>query len=71
MRPSKDAVRRRGGEAGGFLKRSGSLVSFSLRRARALLVPSGFLESVFGEHGLRAIVLPNIGRFAKPNLGFL
>ena len=53
-------VNYRGGEAGGFLQRSGRLVRFSMRRAHALLVPSGFLEAVFDGHAMKAVVLPNI-----------
>lgn len=53
-------VNYRGGEAAEFLRGSGRLVRFSMRRARALLVPSGFLQDVFARHDLQADILPNI-----------
>jgi glycosyltransferase involved in cell wall biosynthesis len=53
-------VNYRGGEADGFLQASAWTVGPSLRRARALLVPSGFLEAVFERHGFHADVLANI-----------
>ncbi|HEX2010710.1 MAG TPA: glycosyltransferase family 4 protein [Roseateles sp.] len=53
-------VNYRGGEAGSFLARSAGLVGLSLRRASALLVPSGFLQQVFARHGFRAEILPNV-----------
>ncbi|HEY1089675.1 MAG TPA: glycosyltransferase family 4 protein [Burkholderiaceae bacterium] len=53
-------VNYRGGEAAAFLLRSGRLVAFTLRRADALLVPSGFLQAVFARHGMPAEILPNV-----------
>lgn len=53
-------VNYRGGEAGSFLAKSLASVRPSLQRASALVVPSGFLESVFGKHGIGTIVVPNI-----------
>ena len=53
-------VNYRGGEAGGFLQRSSRLVRFSMRRASALLVPSGFLRGVFAGFGMKADIVPNI-----------
>ena len=53
-------VNYRGGEADKFLQVSAPLVRFSLRRARALVVPSLFLESVFSRFGIAACVVPNI-----------
>lgn len=58
-------VNYRGGEAAGFLARAGGLVSFSMRRAAALVVPSGFLREVFGRFGMQAAVIPNIIDLAK------
>ena len=49
-----------GGEASGFLQRSERLVRFTLRQAAALVVPSGYLQRVFDEHGLPAEIVPNI-----------
>ncbi len=59
-------VNYRGGEAGAFLARAAGVVRASMRRAALLVVPSGFLQQVFGGHGMPARVVPNIidlGRF--------
>jgi len=53
-------VNYRGGEAAGFLARSAAQVRLTMRRAAVLAVPSGFLQQVFGQHGMPAAVLPNI-----------
>lgn len=64
-------VNYRGGEAKSFLQRQARWVRPTLRLARVLAVPSGFLQSVFARHGLAAEIVPNIvdlTRFA-PALG--
>lgn len=53
-------VNYRGGEAAEFLQRSARSVRATMRRARRLVVPSGFLQDVFGRHGMPAEVVPNI-----------
>ena len=53
-------VNYRGGEAAAFLARSQRLVRLSMRRAACLIVPSGFLQRVFGQHGIPADIVPNI-----------
>ncbi|MBN7797444.1 glycosyltransferase family 4 protein [Parahaliea mediterranea] len=53
-------VNYRGGEARDYLRRSLSRVRPSLRRASALVVPSGFLQGVFADFGFSAQVVPNI-----------
>ncbi|MDR3454003.1 MAG: glycosyltransferase [Rhodoferax sp.] len=53
-------VNYRGGEAAGFLQRAGSLVRFTMRQTRALVVPSGFLQGVFAQFGMAAGIVPNI-----------
>ncbi len=53
-------VNYRGGEAGEFLQRSSRLVRSSMRRAAALIVPSGFLQEVFAQHGMQARIVPNV-----------
>lgn len=53
-------VNYRGGEAAGFLSQSRRSVAWSMRRAAALVVPSRFLQEVFGEHGMPSSVVPNI-----------
>ena len=52
-------VNYRGGQAAAFLARFGMLVRPAMRLADALIVPSGFLQSVFEGHGLRPGVIPN------------
>jgi glycosyltransferase involved in cell wall biosynthesis len=53
-------VNYRGGEAASFLSRSSGLVRATMRRAAQLVVPSRFLQQVFGEHAMPAEVVPNI-----------
>ncbi len=50
----------RGGEAAEFMRRSQRVVGWSMRRSARLIVPSGFLQQVFGRHGMAAEVVPNI-----------
>jgi glycosyltransferase involved in cell wall biosynthesis len=59
-------VNYRGGEAAPFLERSAWAVRPIVRRAAALVVPSGFLQQVFDRFGMSATIVPNIvdlGRF--------
>jgi glycosyltransferase involved in cell wall biosynthesis len=58
-------VNYRGGEAEPFLARQAAWVRPTLRRAAALIVPSGFLEEVFGRAGIRAEIVPNIIDLAR------
>ncbi len=60
LRGKPVVINYRGGEADAFLSRSRRAVGASLARADALIVPSGFLEAVFGKHGFAARVVPNI-----------
>jgi glycosyltransferase involved in cell wall biosynthesis len=53
-------VNYRGGEAEAFLRRSSGLVRATMRRAAQLVVPSRFLQQIFGEHAMTAEVVPNI-----------
>ena len=53
-------VNYRGGEADAFLQRAVDWVGPSLRRAGALVVPSGYLEAVFRRHGFDSTVVPNV-----------
>jgi len=50
----------RGGEAAAFFARSPRLVSLSLRRASAIVVPSAYLAGVFAAHGHTAHIVPNV-----------
>lgn len=62
-------VNYRGGEADTFLQKQAAWVRPSLKRADALIVPSGFLQAVFGKHGVKAEIVPNIvnlERFSAP-----
>lgn len=65
MRSVPVVVNYRGGGAGAFLQRSAGAVRFGLRRAAALVVPSGFLVEVFGRHGMPAEIVPNIIDLAR------
>ena len=53
-------VNYRGGEAASFLARSRAIVHWTMRRAKALAVPSQFLAEVFGRFGMASEVVPNI-----------
>jgi glycosyltransferase involved in cell wall biosynthesis len=53
-------VNYRGGEAAEFLQRAERLVGFTVRSVDALVVPSGFLQQVFGGFDMRAEIVPNI-----------
>jgi glycosyltransferase involved in cell wall biosynthesis len=53
-------VNYRGGEAADFLQGSARLVRATMRRASRLIVPSGFLQEVFGRHQMNADIVPNI-----------
>jgi glycosyltransferase involved in cell wall biosynthesis len=53
-------VNYRGGEAATFLAKSLASIRPSLNRADAVIVPSGFLEAVFGRHGFKTRIVPNI-----------
>lgn len=58
-------VNYRGGEAESFLQRQARWVRPTLRLARVLAVPSGFLRSVFARNGIDAEVVPNIVDLAR------
>jgi glycosyltransferase involved in cell wall biosynthesis len=50
----------RGGEADSFFNEAFFWIKPSLRRANAIIVPSGFLEAVFGKRGFPTEIVPNI-----------
>lgn len=60
LRGTPVVVNYRGGEAAEFLQRSARAVRVSMQRAASLVVPSGFLRDVFGQHGMASAVVPNI-----------
>jgi len=60
LRGTPVVVNYRGGEAERFLQRAGAVVRFSMRRASALVVPSGFLKQIFERFGMAARIVPNI-----------
>ncbi|SCY24568.1 glycosyltransferase family 4 protein [Nitrosospira sp. Nsp13] len=53
-------VNYRGGEADAFFDKSFAWIKPSLRRTDAIIVPSGFLETVFGKRGFQTRIVPNI-----------
>ena len=53
-------VNYRGGEAAKFVARSKRMLCATLRRAKLLIVPSGFLQKVFDDSGISSDVVPNI-----------
>ena len=65
-------VNYRGGEADVFFDKAFAWIKPSLRRADAIIVPSGFLEAVFGKRDFSTSIVPNIidlSRF-QPEIGF-
>ena len=54
-----------GGEAVGFLARSGAVVRATMARAAAVVVPSRFLQEVFARHGIAAVVIANVVDLAR------
>jgi len=65
-------VNYRGGGAAEFLQGAQSQVRATMRRASALIVPSGFLLDVFGRFGMAASIVPNIvdlSRYAPARAG--
>jgi L-malate glycosyltransferase len=60
LRGTPVIVNYRGGEAREYLGKSAHWVRFSMRRVARLVVPSGFLQQVFGDAGMPADVIPNI-----------
>lgn len=60
LRGTPVVINYRGGEAETFLQRAQNWVRPSLTRADAVIVPSGFLEHVFGKFGFATQVVPNI-----------
>ena len=62
-------VNYRGGEAASFLANSSQSVGLTMRQASALVVPSGFLKTVFASFNMAAKIVPNIvdiERFNNP-----
>ena len=69
LRNTPVVVNYRGGEAASFLANSTQLVGLSMRQASALIVPSGFLKTVFARFNMAAAIVPNIvdiERFNNP-----
>lgn len=60
LRGSAVVVNYRGGEAEKFLDKNQRLVRFTMSRADALIVPSGFLEEIFSRRRMPARIVPNI-----------
>ncbi len=60
LRGTPVIVNYRGGEAEAFLERQAAWVTPTLKRAFAVIVPSGYLESIFGRFGVRTEIVPNV-----------
>jgi glycosyltransferase involved in cell wall biosynthesis len=60
LRGTPVIVNYRGGEAREYLTASARWVKPSMRKAKFLIVPSGFLQAVFREFGMYAATIPNI-----------
>ena len=70
LRKTPVIINYRGGEAASFLASSSQSVNLSMRQASALIVPSGFLKTVFASFNMAAKIVPNIvdiERFNNPN----
>lgn len=60
LRGTPVVVNYRGGEARAYFQRSFRWVQPALRRAARVVVPSGYLQSVFADFGVETRVIPNI-----------
>jgi glycosyltransferase involved in cell wall biosynthesis len=60
LRRKPCVVHYHGGEADAFFRRWMPAVRPTLARARALIVPSRYLERVFSSHGVASTVVPNV-----------
>lgn len=60
LRGAAVVVNYRGGEAEAFFQRAWPWVRPTLKRAAAVVVPSGFLEAVFARRGVATRIVPNI-----------
>ncbi|MBL8472258.1 MAG: glycosyltransferase family 4 protein [Rhodocyclaceae bacterium] len=60
LRGTPIIVNYRGGEAAAFFARAPRWVHATLARANRLVVPSGYLEAVFGNMGFKSTIIPNI-----------
>jgi glycosyltransferase involved in cell wall biosynthesis len=65
LRGKPAVVNYRGGEAERFLNRQSAWVRPTLRRARSVIVPSGFLRDVFARHDVQADIVPNVVDLAR------
>lgn len=69
LRNTPVVVNYRGGEAASFLANSPHSIGLSMRQASALIVPSGFLKTVFASYNMTAEIVHNIvdiERFNNP-----
>src|SRR6185436_11348119 len=60
LRGKRAIINYRGGGAETFLEKSFFWIRPTLRAADLLVVPSGFLEAIFGKWNIAATVIPNI-----------
>jgi glycosyltransferase involved in cell wall biosynthesis len=59
LRACPVVVNYRGGEAEPFLLKHAAMVRLTMAKAALLVVPSGFLQGVFGRFGMPASIVPN------------
>lgn len=60
LRGTPVVVNYRGGEAESFFRKAQKVVGMSLKRVDRTIVPSGFLQDVFGRFGFACEIVPNI-----------
>jgi len=60
LRGTPVVVNYRGGGAAAFMAGTAPLVKLSMRQAAGLIVPSGYLQQVFAQFGVKASIVPNI-----------
>ncbi|TFW29676.1 glycosyltransferase family 1 protein [Massilia arenosa] len=67
LRGTPVVVNYRGGEAESFFRKAQKVVGFSLKRVDRTIVPSGFLQDVFGRFGFVCEIVPNIVNLERFN----
>ncbi|MFZ6748697.1 glycosyltransferase family 4 protein [Undibacterium sp. Ren11W] len=65
LRGTPVIVNYRGGEAASFFKTDFSWVKPSLNKVETIIVPSGFLETIFKQYGFTSKIVPNIIDFSR------
>ena len=60
LRNTRVIINYRGGNAGDYLKESITYVRPTMKKADAIVVPSGYLKDIFSSFGIETTVIPNI-----------